>query len=85
MNILKNLLKRFEHIKDPKEGKQRIAADISSTLNTTIQAAQVEFKNGEISFLNISPILRSVIFLNKDSILESLKKNCSDLKIYSIR
>jgi hypothetical protein len=85
MNLLHNLLKRFEHIKDPKEVKSRIAADISLTLNTTIKVEQIEFKNGEVSFLDIHPALRSTVFLNKDVVLQSLKNNCVDLKIYSIR
>lgn len=85
MKILQSLLKRFEHIKDPKESKRKLAADLSESLGTPISAEQIEFKSGTLSFSGISPMIRSLVYMRKGDILESLKKNCADISVKEIR
>ena len=84
MNILSSFLEKFKNIIDPQQERIYISNIISSLVGDEINESVISIKNG-IIFLQISPMLKTQIFLNKQKIIEILNKQRPNLHIVDIR
>ncbi len=84
MQILSSFLEKFKNLKDPKQDRVDIACIISSVIGEEISESLVNEKNGVV-FLQISPMLKTQIFMNKEKILEILNTEKPKLNIKDIR
>jgi len=82
---IKDLLKVFKNIKDPREAKITIA----SVLNAEIGSDLVKVDNIKIEkhiiWLKIHPAIRQKLFFKKNEILETIKKHLPDEVLVDIR
>lgn len=79
---LSSLLEKFKHLKDPKEERNKIATIVSECLGFSVENNLIDLKN-RILFLNVSGYIKTEVFMKKDLILESLKKE--GFKVEDIR
>ena len=84
MQILSSFLEKFKNLKDPKQDRVDLSDIISSLVGEEINESLINEKNG-IIFLQISPMLKTQIFLNKQKIIEILNKEKPNLHIKDIR
>ena len=84
MKILSSFLEKFKNIIDPQQERIYISNIISSLVGDEINESVISIKNG-IIFLQISPMLKTQIFLNKQKIIEILNKQRPNLHIVDIR
>lgn len=74
MSLFHNLLSELsKKIQGNEFFKDNIAKDISGVLGIDISPDQIKINKGEI-FLNISPTLKTLVNLKKESLIISLKK-----------
>ncbi len=84
MQILSSFLERFKNLKDPKQDRINLSNIISSLIGEEINESCINEKNG-IIFLQISPMIKTQVFLNKQKIIEILNKEKPNLHIKDIR
>ncbi|MFA6463892.1 MAG: hypothetical protein WCV55_02715 [Candidatus Paceibacterota bacterium] len=84
MELISSFLERFKNIKDPKQDRIDIAQIISNAIGEEIKESLVNEKNGVI-FLQISPMLKTQIFMNKEKIIETLNVEKPNLHIKDVR
>ncbi|HYC34385.1 MAG TPA: hypothetical protein VEC13_01500 [Candidatus Paceibacterota bacterium] len=85
MNLLKNFLERFRHLKDPREDKLQIAQIIGAYIGTSVSIDQLEIKNNIVVLKGLSPMVRSLVYMKKEALLAQIKENLPSLFITDIR
>ncbi|MEI8338132.1 MAG: hypothetical protein WCF92_03230 [bacterium] len=84
MQLISSFLEKFKNLKDPKQDRTDIASIISGVIGEEINESLVNEKNG-IIFLQISPMLKTQIFMNKEKIIQILNSEKPKLNIKDIR
>jgi hypothetical protein len=82
INHLAHLLEKFKGLRNPKEERVKIASVITQTLGFEISEDQVSLKKGTLS-INADNYLKGEIFMQKDLLLEALKKE--NLEVFDIK
>lgn len=73
MNLFSNTISEIsKRLKGKELFKEDIAQIISLEVGSTIKPDEVQIKSG-VLFLNISPTLKSIVYIKKQKILKSLK------------
>lgn len=74
MKNLSSLLLKFKNLKDPKEELATLARLISEIVGKEITQTQIVLKD-DVVYLQVSPYIKTEIYMKKESILEFLCKN----------
>ncbi len=82
INHLAYLLEKFKNLRNPKEERVKIASVITEKLGFEISEDQVSLKRGTL-LINADNYLKSEIFMQKDTLLEALKKE--GLQVFEIK
>jgi hypothetical protein len=85
MNILKDFLRRFEKIKNPKEDKMAIAATLSQFLKVEITNDSIAFTHSVVTLSKVPALVRNLVFQHKEKILEMLKEKHPHLTIVDVK
>ena len=73
MSLFNEILSEVsKHLKANESNKKDIAEAISVEIGTVVKVDEIKIKDGTL-FINVSPTLKSLIYLRRKKILEKLK------------
>lgn len=84
MKNLSSLLEKFKNIRDPKKDREDLAILISEVLNFNVSESNISIVKNEIR-VNLSPTIRSQVFLNKEKIKEKIKEKVPKFSNFEIK
>lgn len=82
LSSLSSLLEKFRHLKNPREERESLVAALTESVGFEIPFDSVDLKN-DILYLNISPYIKTEVFIKKEIILTTLKEK--GFKVSDIR
>jgi hypothetical protein len=84
MKKIEDFLSKFKIIRDPRKNREIVVGCIFKKTQIKISENELEI-NKNIINLNCHPAFKNKVFLNKEAVLEDIKKALPDLYIIDIR
>jgi hypothetical protein len=81
---LSSHLDKLKGIKNPQEGKNTLALIVSQIINHPVSGEDIIVSSKGILSVQGSAPLKSLVFINKEALLEKIKEEASELDIKGI-